>query len=303
MTVSAPPRPPASPKPAWLKVKFPDDEAYFSVSALLEKRGLHTICRSGRCPNIGECWTQKTATFLILGNTCTRSCGFCAVAKGRPEAPSIDEPERVADAAVLLGLKYTVLTSVTRDDLPDGGAAHFAATVAALRRRIPGIRVETLIPDFGGDPRSLELVLSAGPDVLNHNIETIEALYPAIRRPAAGYRRSLEVLRGAKKRGFTTKSGMMVGLGETRDGLLQTFRDLRSAGCDLLTIGQYLRPTAAHVPVARYYPPGEFDALKAAASAEGFVGVEAGPLVRSSYHAHTLHASFERGRKDATCAH
>ncbi|MCX6564965.1 MAG: lipoyl synthase, partial [Candidatus Aminicenantes bacterium] len=189
------------------------------------------------------------------------------------------------------------------DDLPDGGAAHFAATVAALRRRIPGIRIETLIPDFGGDPRALELVLDAEPDVLNHNIETTETLYPAIRRPAAGYRRSLEVLCGAKKHGFTTKSGMMVGLGETPDDILQTFRELRDTGCDLLTIGQYLRPTAAHVPVARYYSPGEFDALKAAASAEGFIGVEAGPLVRSSYHAHALHASFERGRKDATCAH
>ncbi|MCX6566279.1 MAG: lipoyl synthase, partial [Candidatus Aminicenantes bacterium] len=207
MTVSAPPRPPASPKPAWLKVKFPDNEAYFSVSALLEKRGLHTICRSARCPNIGECWTQKTATFLLLGNTCTRSCAFCAVAKGRPEAPSADEPERVADAAVLLGLKYAVLTSVTRDDLPDGGAAHFAATIAALRRRLPGVRVETLIPDFQGDPEALDRVLAAVPDILNHNLETTETLYPSIRRPVESYRRSLDVLRRAKTRGFTTKSG------------------------------------------------------------------------------------------------
>ncbi len=302
MTVTAPPPPPASPKPAWLRVKFPDDEAYFSVSALLEKRGLHTICRSARCPNVGECWSQKTATFLILGNICTRSCAFCAVTKGRPEALSADEPERVADAAALLGLKYAVLTSVTRDDLPDGGASPFAATIEALRRRIPGIRVEALIPDFGGDLGALELVLSAKPDVLNHNIETTEALYPAIRRPAAGYRRSLEVLRGAKERGFATKSGMMVGLGETRDDLFRTFRDLREVRCDLLTIGQYLRPTAAQAPVARYYPPGEFAALKALASAEGFPGVEAGPFVRSSYHAQALHASFERGRQDATCA-
>ncbi len=303
MTVSTPPRSPASPKPVWLKVKFPDDEAYFSVSALLEKRGLHTICRSARCPNIGECWTQKTATFLILGNTCTRTCAFCAVAKGRPEAPSPDEPGRVAEAASLLGLKYAVVTSVTRDDLPDGGAAHFAATVEALRRRIPGIRVETLVPDFNGDLQALDAVLAAGPDILNHNIETTEALYPAIRRPAAGYRRSLAVLRRAKESGFTVKSGMMVGLGESETDLFRTFRDLREAGCDLLTIGQYLQPTTAHAPVARYYPPSEFADLKTRALAAGFAGVEAGPLVRSSYHAQTLHASFERGLKDASCAH
>jgi lipoic acid synthetase len=303
LTVSTPPQPPASPKPAWLKVKFPDDKAYFSVSALLDKHGLHTICRSARCPNIGECWTQKTATFLILGNTCTRTCAFCAVAKGRPEELSPDEPGRVAEAASLLGLKYAVLTSVTRDDLPDGGAAHFAATVAALRQRIPGIRIETLIPDFAGDARALDILLAARPDVLNHNIETTEALYPAIRRPASGYRRSLEVLRRAGERGFTTKSGLMIGLGESEADLLQTFRDLREAGVALLTIGQYLRPTAAHAPVARFYAPEEFAGLKAEAMAAGFAGVEAGPLVRSSYHAQTLHASLARGSKDLLCAH
>jgi len=302
LTVPDPPRPPASPKPAWLKVRLPDDEAYFAVSALLDKRGLHTICRSARCPNISECWAQKTATFLILGNVCTRACAFCAVTKGRPEAPEISEPERIAEAASLLGLTYAVVTSVTRDDLPDGGAAHFAATIAALRRRIPGIRVEALIPDFGGNPNALDIVLAVSPEILNHNLETTESLYPAIGRPASGYRRSLEVLRRAKERGFTTKSGLMIGLGESRDDLLKTFRDLRQAGCDLLTIGQYLRPSPAHAPVVRYYPPEEFAGLKTLASAEGFPGVEAGPLVRSSYHAQTLQASFERGRGDAACA-
>jgi lipoic acid synthetase len=303
LTAPTPPPTPKSPKPAWLKVKFSAQEEYFSVSALLEKYGLHTICRSARCPNIGECWAQKTATFLILGNTCTRSCAFCAVAKGRPEAPPADEPEKVAEAAVLLGLKYVVLTSVTRDDLPDGGASHFAATIAALRRRIPGVRIETLIPDFGGDPAALTLVLDAGPDVLNHNLETTEAMYPAIQRPAAGYRRSLEVLSRAKALGFTTKSGLIIGLGETEGDLRRSFRDLRRAGGDLLTIGQYLQPTRSHAPVIRYYAPEEFAALKAEALAEGFAGVESGPLVRSSYHAHTLYETFKRGRKDATCEH
>jgi lipoic acid synthetase len=225
------------------------------------------------------------------------------VDKGRPEPPAPDEPERVADAAALLGLKYAVVTSVTRDDLPDGGAAHFAATVAALRRRLPGLQVEMLIPDFNGNPAALDIALAAGPDILNHNLETAEVLYPAIRRPAAGYRRSLDVLRRASARGFAVKSGLMIGLGETEADLQQTFRDLREAGCRLLTIGQYLRPSVAHAPVARYYSPSEFDALKALALAEGFDGVEAGPLVRSSYHAHSLQAAFARGRKDAPCAH
>lgn len=303
MTVSTPPRPPAAPKPAWLKVKLPNDEAYFSVSALLEKRGLHTICRSARCPNIGECFSQKTATFLILGNTCTRTCAFCAVAKGRPKAPSPDEPGRVAEAASLLGLRYAVVTSVTRDDLPDGGAAHFASTINALREGIPGLRIETLVPDFAGDADALDTVLAARPDVLNHNIETVEALYPAIRRPAAGYRRSLDVLARAGRRGFTTKSGLIVGLGETEADLRRTLRDLRTAGVELLTIGQYLQPTAAHAPVVRYYAPGEFAGLKTEALAAGFAGVESGPLVRSSYRAQRLHASIVRRPEDVPCAH
>lgn len=303
MTGSTPPRPQATPKPAWLRVRLPADKTYFSVSALLESRGLQTICRSARCPNIGECWARKTATFLILGNTCTRSCAFCAVTKGRPEPPSPDEPERVADAAALLGLKYAVVTSVTRDDLLDGGAAHFAATVAALRKRLPEIQVEMLIPDFNGNPAALDTALAAGPDILNHNLETTEELYPAIKRPAAGYGRSLDVLRRASSRGFAVKSGLMIGLGETDAALLRAFRDLREAGCLLLTIGQYLQPSAAHAPVVRYYTPAEFETLKALALAEGFAGVEAGPLVRSSYHAHSLQDAFARSRKDASCAH
>jgi lipoic acid synthetase len=225
------------------------------------------------------------------------------VSKGRPEPLSPDEPERVADAASVLGLKYAVVTSVTRDDLSDGGAAQFVATVEALRRRLPGIRVETLVPDFNGDPAALDRVLDAGPDILNHNLEVPEAIYPVIGRPASGYRRSLGVLRRASSRGIAVKSGLMVGLGETEADLLRTFQDLRTAGCSLLTIGQYLQPTAGHAPVTRYYPPEEFADLKARALAEGFAGVEAGPLVRSSYHAHTLQSAFIEGLKDATCAH
>ena len=275
---------------------------YEEMAGFLASMGLHTVCQSASCPNIGECFSRHTATFMILGDACTRSCGFCGVSHDAPHPVDPDEPRRVAEASVRLGLRYVVVTSVTRDDLPDGGAAHFAATIAALRRRIPGIRVEALIPDFGGNPNALDIVLAVSPEILNHNLETTESLYPAIGRPASGYRRSLEVLRRAKERGFTTKSGLMIGLGESRDDLLKTFRDLRQAGCDLLTIGQYLRPSPAHAPVVRYYPPEEFAGLKTLASAEGFPGVEAGPLVRSSYHAQTLQASFERGRGDAACA-
>ena len=225
------------------------------------------------------------------------------MAKGRPEPPSPDEPDRIAEAAFLLGLNYAVLTSVTRDDLADGGAGRFTATIEALRKRIPAVRIETLIPDFNGDREALDLVLAAGPDVLNHNIETVENLYPAVRRPAAGYRRSLGVLSRADRRGLATKSGLMVGLGETEADLVRTFRDLREAGVKLLTIGQYLQPTTAHAPVARFYTPEEFDGLKSRALALGFAGVESGPLVRSSYHARKLHASFARSPEDSPCAH
>jgi lipoyl synthase len=235
-----------------------------------------------------------------LGDVCTRNCAFCAVAKGRPAPPDAGEPARVAGAVAALGLAYAVVTSVTRDDLPDGGAAHFAATVRAIREKSPGTRVEVLIPDLQGDREALAAVLDAGPDVLNHNLETTEAMYPAIGRPRENYRRSLEVLAAAKKRGAATKSGLMVGLGEREEDVLRTFADLRRAGCDLLTIGQYLRPRASHPPVARYYTPAEFASLGAAARAAGFAEVMSGPLVRSSFEAARMHRTV-REREGLPC--
>jgi len=271
------------------------------VAEILKAGRLHTICQSARCPNIGECWERRTATFLILGDTCTRHCGFCAVAKGTPLAPDAEEPAHVAEAVAALGLRYAVVTSVTRDDLPDGGAGHFAAVIQAIRTKSPGTRVEALIPDFGGDTAALETVLAARPEVLNHNLETTESLYPAIRRPRENYRRSLAVLAAAKARGALTKSGLMIGLGENEADILRTFDDLRRAGCDLLTVGQYLQPTAAHPPVARYYTPEEFAGLAAAARRAGFLEVVSGPLVRSSYEAGRLYDTA--GPKDGhSCA-
>lgn len=258
------------------------------MAALLREHGLNTICRSAQCPNRAECWSEKTATFLLLGDVCTRNCAFCAVTKGTPAPLSPDEPAQVAAAAATLGLRYVVLTSVTRDDLPDGGAAHFAAAVRALRERIPSVRVEALVPDFGGLAGPLAVVLQAGPDVLNHNIETVESLYPRIGRPAGHYRRSLEVLGRAKTAGATTKSGLMLGLGETPDEIRAALRDLRAAGCDLLTLGQYLRPSRAHAAVVRYCPPVEFERWRDEALALGFRGAESAPLARSSFHAHKL---------------
>jgi lipoic acid synthetase len=279
----------ATQKPAWLKVRLPSHGDFFRVAEILKAGGLHTICQSARCPNIGECWERRTATFLILGDTCTRNCGFCAVAKGTPAAPDPDEPAHVAEAVAALGLAYAVVTSVTRDDLPDGGAAHFAAVIGAIRAKSPATRVEALIPDLAGDAAALETVLAARPDILNHNLETTESLYPAIRRPKENYRRSLGVLAAAKARGALTKSGLMIGLGESETDILRTLADLRQAGCDLLTVGQYLQPTAAHPPVAKYYTPEEFEALGAAARRAGFLEVVSGPLVRSSYEAGRLY--------------
>jgi lipoic acid synthetase len=269
-------------------VRLPSHGEYFRVAEIVRSGGLHTICESARCPNIGECWERRTATFLILGDTCTRNCGFCAVAKGAPLPPDPGEPDRVAGAAARLGLRYAVVTSVTRDDLPDGGAAHFAAVIRAIRTARPDTRVEALIPDFGGDEAALGAVLEASPDVLNHNLETTESLYPAIRRPRENYRRSLGVLANAKKRGARTKSGLMIGLGENEADILKTFADLRRAGCDLLTVGQYLQPTAAHPAVAKYYTPEEFEAFAGEARRAGFREVLSGPLVRSSYEAERL---------------
>ena len=289
-------------KPDWLKVRFPSQPDYFAVSSLLRKQGLNTICRSAQCPNRAECWSERTATFLVLGEVCTRSCAFCAVPKGKPVAPDPDEPARVAEAAAALGLRYVVVTSVTRDDLLDGGAGHFAAVVRALRARIPGVGVEILVPDFGGLEPPLLTVYETGPDVLGHNLETVESLYPAIGRKSAHYRRSLDLLRRAKDLGALTKSGLMIGLGETRDEIEKALGDLRRTGCDLLTIGQYLRPSTSHAPVARYYTPEEFERLGEEARALGFAGVEAGPLVRSSFHASRLHAARAGAAGGSACA-
>ncbi len=282
-------------------MRLPSHGDFFRVAGILKAGHLHTICESARCPNIGSCWERKTATFLVLGDTCTRDCGFCAVAKGEPLALDPDEPAHVAEAVAALGLAYAVITSVTRDDLADGGAAHFAAVIRAIRERSPGTRVEALIPDFGGDRAALERVLEAGPDVLNHNLETTESLYPAIRRPRENYRRSLGVLAAAKERGALTKSGLMIGLGESEADILRTFAELRQAGCDLLTVGQYLRPTTAHPEVAKYYTPEEFDAFAAAARRAGFLEVVSGPLVRSSYEAGRLFETVQK-KDEVTCA-
>lgn len=282
-------------KPSWLKVRLPTDGSFFQVSEILKKNRLHTICRSARCPNISECWSARTATFLILGDICTRNCGFCAVRKGKPKSPAAEEQRRVAEAVAAMGLDYAVITSVTRDDLPDGGASHFARTIRAIKAANPRVKVEVLVPDFKGNERALAAVVEAGPDVLNHNLETTEGCYPLINRPPENYRRSLGVLRRAREKGALTKSGLMVGLGEDETEIVQTLSDIRAAGCDLLTIGQYLRPSAGHAPVRKYYPPEEFEKFKRKAKKLGFKGVEAGPLVRSSYQAHRMFNSLGKG--------
>ncbi|MGB2844514.1 MAG: lipoyl synthase [Candidatus Aminicenantaceae bacterium] len=280
-------------KPSWLKVKFPSDPNFFYVSNILKKEKLHTICQSARCPNISECWSRRTATFLILGNICTRKCAFCAVKKGVPSSPSPEEPGKVAEAVSKLGLRYAVVTSVTRDDLADGGASLFAETINAVRERTPGVKVEVLVPDFNGDEEALETVIRAKPDVLNHNLETTEVIYPQINRPRENYWRSLKVLQKAGELGAATKSGLMLGLGESKEDILQSFSDLRKASCDLLTMGQYLQPSKTHAPVLKYYSPGEFEEIKIAALDYGFKDVESGPLVRSSYKAHKIYKSLQ----------
>lgn len=280
-------------KPSWLKVKFPSEPNFFYVSSVLKKEKLHTICQSAKCPNISECWSKKTATFLILGDVCTRECAFCAVKKGLPSGPHPDESNQVARTAALLGLGYVVVTSVTRDDLLDGGASVFAETIKAIKERNHGVKVEVLIPDFQGDNMSLETVVSAQPDILNHNIETTESCYSRIRRPVENYTRSMRVLKKAKELGAVTKSGLMVGLGESREEIYRSFSDLRKASCDLLTIGQYLQPSRSHAPVRKYYAPDEFDELKRMALKAGFKDVESGPLVRSSYMAHRMYDSLQ----------
>ena len=286
----------AKKKPSWLKVKFPSHQNFFSVANLLKRGELHTICQSAKCPNISECWTHRTATFLILGDTCTRNCAFCAVKKGIPSPPSEDEASRVAEAALILGLRYVVITSVTRDDLPDGGASCFAETIKIVRKKIDAVKVEVLIPDFKGSDEALMTVIAAQPDILNHNVEVPVSLYTAIKRPKENYKVTLKVLKRAKEFGAITKSGMMIGLGETNKDILQTFSDLRRASCNLLTIGQYLQPTNNNAHVTKYYTPLEFEQLKKIALDFGFEGVEAGPLVRSSYRAHRMYNTFVEKR-------
>jgi lipoyl synthase len=276
-----------APKPDWLKARAPGGENYHNLKRLARSLGLHTVCESAHCPNIGECWHHKTATFMMLGNLCTRRCGFCAVPKGRPEPIDFDEPRRVAQAVATLGLEHAVITSVNRDDDNLGGARAFALVIAEIRRQAPGCRVEVLIPDFQGDKESIRTVVEARPEVLNHNTESVPRLYRVV-RSGARYERTLELLRYAKELGPSgiTKSGVMVGLGEETHELLEVFRDLARVGCDILTIGQYLRPSRDHLPMARLYTPREFAELKVEALKMGFRHVESGPLVRSSYHAH-----------------
>ena len=283
------------PKPPWLKAPLPGGPAYTGLKALMRGLALHTVCEEAHCPNVGECWGHGTATFMILGRLCTRACGFCAVTTGRPAGRDLEEPARVADAVARLALRHVVITSVARDDLPDGGASAFASTIAAVRARCPETAVEVLIPDLQGRDVDLRTVLAAGPDILNHNVETCRRLTPRI-RARARYERTLELLGRARRWGapeMRTKSGFMVGLGETWSECLETMDDLRAAGVEILTIGQYLRPSPRHLPLARYYPPAEFAALKREALGRGFLHCEAGPLVRSSYHAHEQAARAE----------
>jgi lipoic acid synthetase len=274
------------PRPPWLRVRAPVGQNYQELKGLVQEMRLHTVCESARCPNIGDCWERRTATFMILGDICTRACGFCAITTGRPLPLDREEPERVAEAVAYLDLRHAVITSVNRDELPDGGAEIFAATIRGIRERCPETSIEVLIPDFEGNWEALALVLDAGPDILNHNIESIARLYKIV-RPQAKYPRSLELLRRSKVAapGVLTKSGMMLGVGEETEEVLQAMADLRAVGCDILTLGQYLRPSLQHIPIRRYVPPEEFAALKEAGLKMGFLHVESGPLVRSSYHA------------------
>lgn len=273
-------------KPAWLKVKAPGGATYAEVRRLMRDLGLHTVCEEAHCPNIGECWDHRAATFMILGDVCTRNCAYCAVAHGTPAAYDPEEPVRLAEAVARLGLRHVVITSVDRDDLPNGGAEIFAGCITEIRWRLPDTSIEVLIPDFKGSDTALAIVLEAEPDILNHNLETIERLY-RIARPGGRYNRAIRLLRRAKelRHGGLTKSGLIVGLGEDWDELLGSLRDLRAAEVDIVTVGQYLRPSSSHLPVARYYAPDEFAELRDFGRRLGFKHVEAGPLVRSSYHA------------------
>ncbi len=276
--------PARQPRPDWLKVKVPLGERFAHLKSLVDGQNLHTVCEEARCPNMGECWNSGTATFMILGDICTRSCGFCAVKTGRPTGLDLGEPVRVAEAIRVMGIRHAVITSVNRDELPDGGAAIFAETIRQTRAVCPGVTIEVLIPDFKGVWWALEIVIAAAPDVLNHNVETVPRLYGKV-RPQAEYDRSLELLERAKKGGMLTKSGLMLGLGEEIDEVVEVLKDLRGSRCDIVTLGQYLQPTRDHLTVERYIHPDEFRWLKGKGLSMGFRHVESGPLVRSSYHA------------------
>ncbi len=284
MLVTIAPR--AVARPSWLRAPAPAGQNYRELKELIAGLNLHTVCESAACPNVGECWNRRTATFMILGNVCTRRCGFCAVQKGGPLAVDYDEPRRVAEAVAVMGLNYAVVTSVNRDDRKDGGAELFALTIGAIRERVPGCKVEVLVPDFQGSHAAMKIVMDARPDVLNHNTETVPRLYRQVRL-GARYERSLDMLAYAKELAPSTpvKSGLMLGLGELREEVMQVMLDLRAHRVDVLTLGQYLRPSAKHLPVVRYVPPAEFDEYRVAGREMGFAHVEAGPLVRSSYHA------------------
>jgi lipoic acid synthetase len=270
-------------KPDWLRVKLPIGESYKNVRGLVDQHKLHTICESGNCPNMGECWGEGTATFMILGNVCTRSCGFCAVATGRPEPVDFDEPQRVAEAIYLMKVKHAVITSVDRDELKDGGASIWHSTIKAVKALNPNTTLETLIPDFKGKKEDIQRVIEAAPEVVSHNIETVERLTRQVRIQAK-YWRSMEVISTLKAGGMRTKSGIMLGLGEEKEEVFQTLRDLHHAGCDVVTIGQYLQPTKRHLPVHRFVPPSEFAEYRDFGYSLGLDYVESGPLVRSSYH-------------------
>ena len=270
--------------PSWFKVKIQQGPDYREIRRIMDTLGLHTICEEARCPNVWECWNNRTATFLILGDICTRRCHYCAVTTGRPIGLDVEEPVRVAKAVQALSLRHAVITSVNRDELTDGGASIFAETIRQIRQRIPGCAVEVLIPDFQGTESALAQVMAERPDILNHNIETVPRLFPSI-RPQGKYTRSIQLLERAKQMDGTTKSGLITGLGETLEEIQEVMRDLRTVACDILTIGQYLQPTKQHAPVARFYSPEEFQILKQEGLALGFRHVESGPLVRSSYHA------------------
>jgi lipoic acid synthetase len=275
---------PRSPRPEWLKVKIPSGENYSHLINIMRENGLHTVCEEARCPNVAECWNSGTATFMILGDTCTRSCGFCAVKTGRPTSLDTDEPNRVAEATRLMNLRHVVITSVNRDELYDGGAGVFAKTIEAVRAMNPNTRIEVLIPDFKARDESLRLIFDAKPDILNHNTETVPSMYRMV-RPQAKYKWSLGVLQKAKTEGFITKTGIMLGLGEAREELITVMADLVEIKVDILTLGQYLQPTPHHLPVARFLHPDEFAELREIGLEMGFKNVESGPLVRSSYHA------------------